>query len=61
MLGAREERARELEADPGALVASYAEMVLETLNGLSGEEPSKVYRMLGLEFSPGKGTGQRDA
>jgi hypothetical protein len=42
---AREERARELEANRYALVASYAEVELEALDGLSGEERLRVYRM----------------
>ena len=40
----REERAKELEADRDALVASYAEMVSEALDELSGEERSRVYQ-----------------
>jgi hypothetical protein len=51
-LSSREERARELEADRDALVASYAEMVPETLDGLSGQERSRVYEMLRLEVTP---------
>ena len=47
-LNAREERVRELEADRDALVASYA----EALDGLSGEERTRVYRMLQLEVRP---------
>ena len=37
-LNAREERARELEADRDALVPSYSESVPEALDGLSGED-----------------------
>jgi hypothetical protein len=48
-LDAREERVRELEADRHALLASYAEMVPEALEGLSGEERMRVYEMLQLE------------
>ena len=51
-LRSREERARELEADRDALVASYAEMVPEALDGLSGEGRSRVYEMLRLEVTP---------
>jgi hypothetical protein len=51
-LDAREERAKELKADRDALLASYAEMVPEALDGLSGEERSSVYRMLQLEVKP---------
>jgi DNA repair exonuclease SbcCD ATPase subunit len=51
-LDAREERVRELEADRDALLASYAEMVPEALDGLSGEERTRVYRMLQLEVRP---------
>ena len=52
MKGSREERARELEADRDALVASYAEMVPEALDGLSGEGRSRVHGMLRLEVTP---------
>jgi hypothetical protein len=52
-LDAREERVRELEADRDALLASYAEVVPEALDGLSGEERMRVYEMLQLEVSPG--------
>ena len=44
--------ARELEADRGALVASYAETVPEALDDLSGERRSMVYEMLRLEVTP---------
>src|ERR671917_431509 len=53
-LDAREERVRELEADRDGLLASYAEVVPEALDGLSGEERSRVYRMLQLEVKPGQ-------
>jgi len=43
---------RELEADRDALVVSYAEAVPEALDGLSGEERSRVYRMLQLAIRP---------
>ncbi len=52
VLNAREERVRELEADRDALIASYAEVVPEALNELSGEERVRVYRMLQLEVRP---------
>jgi hypothetical protein len=51
-LDAREERVRELEADRDALVASYAEVVPEALDGLSGEERMRVYETLQLEVKP---------
>ena len=40
------------EADRDALLASYAEMIPEALNELSGEERMQVYRMLQLEVRP---------
>ena len=43
---------RELEADRDALLASYAEVVPEALDGLSGEERMRVYEMLQLEVKP---------
>src|SRR3712207_2060771 len=49
---AREERVRELEADRDALVDSYAEVVPEALDGLTGEERMRVYEMLQLEVRP---------
>jgi hypothetical protein len=48
--GCSEERVRELEADLDALLASYAEVLPEALDGLSGEERMRVYRMLQLEI-----------
>jgi hypothetical protein len=54
-LNAREERARKLEANRDALVASYVEAVPEALDSLSGEERSRVYEMLGLEVKPDPG------
>ena len=51
-LDAREERANELKADRDDLLASYAEMVPEALDELSGEERSRVYQMLLLEVRP---------
>jgi Zn-dependent protease with chaperone function len=52
LLETREERVRELEADREALNASYAEVVPEALDGLSGEERMRVYEMLQLEVMP---------
>jgi hypothetical protein len=51
-LEAREERVRKLEADREALIASYAEVVPEALDSLSGEERTRVYGMLQLEVRP---------
>jgi site-specific DNA recombinase len=51
-LETREERLRELEADRDALIASYAEVVPEALDSLSGEERMRVYEMLQLEVKP---------
>ncbi|HET6885309.1 MAG TPA: recombinase family protein, partial [Rubrobacteraceae bacterium] len=51
-LDAREERVRELEADRDAFVASYAEVVPEALDALSGEGRMRVYEMLRLEVKP---------
>ena len=51
-LETREERVRELEADREALIASYAEVVPEVLDALSGEERMRVYEMLQLEVMP---------
>jgi len=51
-LDAREQRAKELEADRDILLDSYAKMVPEALEGLSGEERSRVYEMLQLEVRP---------
>jgi hypothetical protein len=52
VLDARVERVRELEADRDALLASYAEVVPEALDALSGEERLRVYEMLQLEVRP---------
>lgn len=51
-LDAREAHVRELEADRDVLLASYAGMVPEALDDLSGEERSRVYRRLQLEVRP---------
>ena len=48
----RADGARELEAYRNALIASYAEVVPETLDALSGEERMRVYRMLHNEVRP---------
>jgi hypothetical protein len=53
-LDAHEERVHELEADRDTLLASYAEVVPETLDGLSGEKRMRVYEMLQLEVRPDK-------
>ena len=45
-------RAEELEADRDALLESYAEMVPDALDELSGAERNTVYRMLRLEVKP---------
>jgi site-specific DNA recombinase len=51
-LDAREERVRELEADRDALLDSYAEVVPEALDSISGKERMRVYEMLQLEVKP---------
>ena len=51
-LDAREQRAKELEADRDILLDSYAEIVPEALDSLSGERRSRVYEMLQLEVGP---------
>ena len=44
---------RELEADRHALLtSSYAEVVPETLDRISGKERTRVYEMLQLEVKP---------
>lgn len=48
----REERAKELEKDRDALIASWSDGVPEDLDELSGQERNKVYRMLRLEATP---------
>ena len=45
-------RVQELEQDRDALLESMAEMVPEALDSLTGEEKSRVYRMLRLEVTP---------
>jgi hypothetical protein len=51
-LRSRKERMEELEKDRDALVESWAELVPAGLEGLSGLECNKVYRMLNLLVSP---------
>jgi hypothetical protein len=45
-------RVQDLEQDREALLESMAEMVPEALDSLTGEEKSRVYRMLRLEVTP---------
>ena len=45
-------RVQDLEEDRDALLESTAEMVPEALDSLTGEERSRVYRMLRLEVMP---------
>ena len=59
-LDAREQRAKELEADRDILLDTYAEIVPEALDSLSGEGRSRVYEMLQLEVRPHPG-GMRSA
>jgi site-specific DNA recombinase len=47
-----ERRVKDLEQDRDALLESMAEMVPEALEGLTGEERSRVYRTLRLEVTP---------
>jgi hypothetical protein len=42
-------RVEDLEKDRDALLGSMARMVPEALDGLTGEEKNRVYRMLRLE------------
>jgi hypothetical protein len=42
----------QLEADRDALLASYAEVVPEALDRLTGEERMRIYEMLQLEVKP---------
>ena len=51
-LQAREKRAEELERDRDALLRSWAGAVPEALDGLTGQERNRVYRMLRLEVTP---------
>jgi Recombinase zinc beta ribbon domain len=45
-------RVQDLEQDRDALLESMAETVPEALDSLTGEEKSRVYRMLRLEVTP---------
>ena len=49
---ARKERVEELEQDRDILLESYAQMVPDALNDLSGEERNRLYGMLRLEATP---------
>jgi site-specific DNA recombinase len=51
-LALREQRVEDLESDRDTLVKDMAEMVPEGLDGLSGEERHRVYRMLRIEVTP---------
>ena len=53
-LDAREVVAGQLERDRDALLGEWSEMVPEGLDGLTGQERNKVYRMLRLEVTPTK-------
>ena len=48
----REKHARELKKDRDALLESWAGAVPKALDGLTGQERNKVYRMLHLEVTP---------
>jgi len=49
---AREERVTALESDRDTLIKSWAEILPETLESLTGEQRNKIYRMLRLEVTP---------
>ena len=49
---AHTEHVEELEQDRDILLESYAEMVPDALENLSGEERNRIYRMLRLEVTP---------
>jgi DNA repair exonuclease SbcCD ATPase subunit len=51
-LEARTEAASELERDRDTLLERWSTMVPEGLDGLTGEERNKVYRMLRLKVTP---------
>jgi hypothetical protein len=51
-LKAREEHVRELEADRDALIESWFARVPEDLDGLTGNQRNRVYRMLRLKVTP---------
>lgn len=46
------ERVEELERDRDAIIESYAGMLPEALDALSGEERRRLYGMLRLEVAP---------
>ena len=52
VLEVREERVEELKKDRDALLESWAGIVPEALEALTGEERNKIYRMLRLEVAP---------
>ncbi len=54
---AHKERAEELEQDRDILLESYAEMVPDALDDLSGEERNRLYGMLRLEVVPAGAEG----
>jgi len=47
-----QERVEQLEADRDALIQEMAETVPDGLDGLTGDQRNKVYRMLRLEVTP---------
>jgi hypothetical protein len=51
-LALREQRVEDLEADRDTLLRDMADMLPEALDGLSGEERHRVYRMLRIEVTP---------
>jgi hypothetical protein len=51
-LEVRQERVKELEKDRDSLLESWVGLVPEALEGLTGGERNKVYRMLRLEVTP---------
>ncbi|MBA2510421.1 MAG: recombinase zinc beta ribbon domain-containing protein [Rubrobacteraceae bacterium] len=51
-LQARVARTEELERDRDALLESWANALPEALDGLTGQERNKVYKMLRLEVTP---------
>jgi len=48
----RRERVEELERDRDAIIESYAGMLPDALDALSGEERRRLYGMLRLEVAP---------
>ena len=51
-LEVHKQRVSDLERDRDALLKSWAELVPEDLDGLTGDQRNKVYRMLRLEVTP---------